>query len=94
MVFQPDYEPPAFPRSDFEVVSEFIGASSAEQADELIGFFERQQRAPLADRSVLNSSVCGTCGAATMSGQRDGSKSTRVCFRKMETYGTVLGRLT
>jgi CubicO group peptidase (beta-lactamase class C family) len=54
MIFQSDYEPPKFPRNDFELVSEFIGTHTLDEAGDLTAYFEEQQHSPLTDRRVLN----------------------------------------
>jgi CubicO group peptidase (beta-lactamase class C family) len=54
MIFESDYEPPRFPRNDFELVSEFIKTHMPDEAGDLPGYFEERQHSSLTDRRVLN----------------------------------------
>jgi CubicO group peptidase (beta-lactamase class C family) len=54
MAFQADYEPPRFPRNDFELASEFIRTHTPKEVGGLPAYFEERQHSSLTDRRVLN----------------------------------------
>jgi uncharacterized protein HemY len=54
MTFDTDYEPPRFPRNDFDLVSEYIRTHTPEEVGDLPMYFEERQHSSLTDRRVLN----------------------------------------
>jgi CubicO group peptidase (beta-lactamase class C family) len=54
MAFDADYEPPRFPRDDFELVSEYIRTHTPDEVGDLPAYFEERQHSSLTDRRVLN----------------------------------------